>query len=154
VVSPDGVALDCDHSEPLPDFAVLIGPESTYQGRHPTAADALLVIEVSDTTAQHDLGSKMALYAHHGVQELWVVELQRRRLHTFRNPAGATYEEVVALDDPGCLALPYLPGTKVDISSLYAELRYRTPSCLSSRTAANQTLETKRIARTSRNHVR
>ncbi|MEJ1963796.1 MAG: hypothetical protein WDO56_20430 [Gammaproteobacteria bacterium] len=39
-------------SEPQPDFALLAPREDFYEHQPPTAADTLLVIEVSDSTIQ------------------------------------------------------------------------------------------------------
>ena len=57
-----------------------------YFNSHPTAADALLVVEVADTTLRYDLEIKRPLYARAGVAELWIVDIDRRELHVFREP--------------------------------------------------------------------
>ena len=59
-------------SEPQPDLALHVGRADFYRQRHPTAEDILLVIEVSDASLRHDLSTKAALYAQHGIRELWV----------------------------------------------------------------------------------
>ncbi len=106
-------------SEPQPDLALLAPREDFYDQAHPTAADTLLALEVSDTTARYDLSTKMSLYARHGIRELWVVDLQRQQLHIFRNPAGAAYDETLSLQKPGAMPIASLPGVTVDPSSLF-----------------------------------
>lgn len=108
-----------DLSEPEPDFALLVQRGDFYEQRNPTAADTLLAIEVSDTTLRYDLQTKMSLYARHGIPELWVVDVEGKRLHVFRNPAGATYSEVTTSDEPAVTPISALPDTAVDLSSLF-----------------------------------
>jgi len=77
------LALD-DASEPEPDVAVVSGSERDYSAAHPTSA--LLVVEVSDATLQHDRKRKGSLYARAGIPEYWIVNVIERRLEVFRNP--------------------------------------------------------------------
>ena len=50
-------------SEPQPDHAVLRPRADRYARSHPTAADVLLVVEVSDATLRFDREVKANLYA-------------------------------------------------------------------------------------------
>src|SRR5207244_4349593 len=66
-----------EFDEPEPDLAVLREP----LGRHkPSAADTLLVIEVSDTTLRFDRERKLPAYRRGGVPEVWIVNLADRQL--------------------------------------------------------------------------
>jgi Uma2 family endonuclease len=105
-------------SEPQPDIALLTRREDFYEHQRPTANDTLLAIEVSDTTLTYDLHKKMSLYATHGVTELWVIDVNRKRLHLFRQPVGAKYAEVSSQDTLGVMSIASLPGVAVDLSSL------------------------------------
>ena len=58
-----------------------------YRSGHPTAADVLLLVEVADTSLAFDRGPKLALYARHGVPEVWVVDLVSRAVEVCREPA-------------------------------------------------------------------
>ena len=64
-------------------------------------ADALLVIEVADTSLHYDLATKAPLYAEHGVREYWVIDARTLSTKVHREPAGKTYPIVheVALDE-------------------------------------------------------
>lgn len=75
-----------ERSAPQPDVMVLRPRADRYHNSHPVAADALLVVEVADTTLQYDLEVKRPLYARAGVAELWIVDVNRRELHLFREP--------------------------------------------------------------------
>lgn len=50
-----------EHSEVQPDIAVVTFRGDYYVSAHPMAEDALLAIEVSDTTLQYDVRARAAL---------------------------------------------------------------------------------------------
>ncbi|WP_448377597.1 Uma2 family endonuclease, partial [Fervidobacterium sp.] len=75
-------------TEPQPDLALLAYRDDFYRDRVPEAQDALLVVEVAETSLDHDLEVKLPLYAKAGVPEVWVVDLVRDRVHVFRKPQG------------------------------------------------------------------
>lgn len=85
------VTLGVD-SEPQPDLMVLKPRADAYENAHPTAADVLLLIEVSDTSLAYDRGRKLELYAKHGIVETWIVDVQARRIEVYREPAPAGYK--------------------------------------------------------------
>lgn len=70
-------------SEPQPDVAVIPGARDDYTD-HPTVAT--LIVEVSDTTVAKDITTKAELYATAGVADYWVLDLDGRQLHVFRDP--------------------------------------------------------------------
>ncbi|MFD3005024.1 Uma2 family endonuclease [Thermus tengchongensis] len=86
-------------NEPQPDLALLAYREDFYRDKVPEARDALLVVEVADTSLDYDLNVKVPLYARAGVPEVWVVDLARDRVHVFRRPAGEGYGEREALEE-------------------------------------------------------
>jgi len=76
--APEGVTVSVqspiqmgDRSEPEPDLALLRARPDGYRTPPlPSAADVLLIIEVSDTSLRYDREVKLALYARHGVPEV------------------------------------------------------------------------------------
>jgi Uma2 family endonuclease len=70
-------------SEPQPDVAVIPGSRRAATV-HPT--QAALLVEVADTTLFYDTTTKAQLYAEAGVPEYWVLDLNARELHVFRDP--------------------------------------------------------------------
>ncbi len=86
-------------SEPQPDLALLSYRENFYRDKVPEAEDALLVIEVADTSLDYDLTVKLPLYAKAGIPEVWVVDLVRDRVHVFRKPSGEGYGERQTLEE-------------------------------------------------------
>ena len=71
-------------TNPFPALAVVPGPRRQYASDHPTSA--LLVGEVSESTLLFDIGDKANLYAAGGIADYWVVDLNNRCLHVFRDP--------------------------------------------------------------------
>ena len=78
-----------DISEPEPDIAILRLRADFYMTAHPGASDVLLVIEVADTSLAYDLGTKVPLYARHGIPEVWVIDAATRQTRVFRRPVGS-----------------------------------------------------------------
>lgn len=79
-----------DRSEPVPDvMLVRLGPG--LRGPHPTPADVLLLVEVSDTTLAYDEQVKVPLYARSGVPETWIVDLNREAIRAHREPTPKGY---------------------------------------------------------------
>lgn len=107
-----------DFSEPEPDLAVFKYRPDFYAERHPTGEDALLLVEVADTTAPYDRGVKVPLYAKHGIPEVWIVDLEASIVRFFRRPQGDCYLEVTETDRPGPTPLAALPGANVDLSGI------------------------------------
>lgn len=86
IVSVQGPLWLDESNEPQPDVAVLRGRADFYEESLPGPADALVVIEVSDTTLAYDRNVKMPLYAGAGVPEIWIVDLERRKVDLYANP--------------------------------------------------------------------
>lgn len=71
-------------NDPGPDLAVVAGTRRDYAAKQATAA--VLVIEVADSSLTLDTTEKAELYATAGVQDYWVIEVENRQLHVFREP--------------------------------------------------------------------
>ena len=87
------VCLD-EHSEPQPDVALLRPRDDFYVGAHPSPSDVLLVVEVADTSEDHDRDVKLPLYAKAGIPEVWIVCLRDDLILVHRDPVGDAYREV------------------------------------------------------------
>jgi Uma2 family endonuclease len=107
-------------SEPQPDFAILKPRADYYRSAHPTPADVLLIIEVSDSTLAFDRGPKLALYARHAIPEVWVVDLLHNQLHCMREPAGEGYAVEVSLEGTVQVAPAALPDVQIDVAKLFS----------------------------------
>jgi Uma2 family endonuclease len=87
---PTGFSIRCQMSlvlgrttDPVPDLAVVRGSARDFLQK-PTTAE--LVVEISDSSLDYDLGDKASLYASAGIADYWVVDLVNRRLVVMRDP--------------------------------------------------------------------
>lgn len=80
-----------DFSEPQPDVSLLRRRDDYYGDGHPTPADALLVVEVADTTVIKDRTVKLPLYARVSIAEAWLVNIPEEVVEIYSDPAEGTY---------------------------------------------------------------
>jgi Uma2 family endonuclease len=88
-----------DYSEPEPDIYLVPLERLDGELRTPTSEDAVLVIEVSDSTLRYDRTRKLPSYARAGVQEAWIVNLGRGKkakpiLEVYRKPNGDVFDSL------------------------------------------------------------
>jgi len=95
-----------DVNEPEPDLVILRPRADFYATAHPGPADAMLVIEVADTSLAYDLGVKVPLYARHGIPEVWVIDAATRRTRVFRQPVGNGYTHEASVEPHEPLSCP------------------------------------------------
>ncbi|WP_462321186.1 Uma2 family endonuclease [Halochromatium sp.] len=106
-------------SEPEPDLMLLRPRDDFYEGANPTPTDTLLVIEVCDSSLRYDREVKVPLYAAHGVPEVWLVDLQHRRLELFREPGVDDYR-LVLRPEPGEVVAPLLlPSLRIGVDEIW-----------------------------------
>ena len=79
------------YSELRPDLVLLRWRSDFYAAAIPGPEDALLVIEVADTTLLHDCEVKVPLYARSGIGEVWVLDLNGRGVIVHREPTPEGY---------------------------------------------------------------
>ncbi len=119
VVSVQNPFIVGERSVPQPDLALLKARADSYSDAHPTVADVLLVVEVADTTLAFDIGTKVPLYARHGVPEVWVVDLQERALRVFRDPSASGYRKSFTAAGDESVAAAALPDVVIALSELF-----------------------------------
>ncbi len=105
-------------SEPEPDFMLLKTEADFYCSRHPTAADVLLLIEVSDSTLTYDQNQKLRLYARHGIVEYWLLNLNDNCLEVYRQPHGELYREKRTLQAGDDISLLQLPAITISVAAI------------------------------------
>jgi Uma2 family endonuclease len=81
-------------------------------------SDILLAIEVALTSLPYDRGLKARLYARHGVNELWVIDAERRRTFVHSGPGPQGWRSVVELGPNDALASAALPGFLLRLGSI------------------------------------
>jgi Uma2 family endonuclease len=106
-------------SAPEPDCALLAFRTDFYRSAGPRAADALLVVEVADTSLAFDREVQGPLYAENGIAEYWIVNLVDHYLEVHRQPrADGTYADVRTLRSGDSVALALLPAVTVAVADL------------------------------------
>jgi len=116
VFSQNPVVLGQD-SEPQPDIAVLQPRADGYETAHPRPEDILLLIEVADSSVQYDRDIKIPLYARHGIPEVWLLDLQEKRLEVCHEPENGEYRHVDYYRK-GSVPLRWLTDVAIDLTDL------------------------------------
>lgn len=96
-------------SELIPDIALVRGKSADYRGTHPIPENVALLIEVSVTSADYDLGEKSLRYAQAGITDYWVVLVNDNAIVRHREPTPEGYKNVTRLagdDTLSPLAMP------------------------------------------------
>ena len=75
-------------SEPEPDLAIVLGPDTRYDDNQPTPRDVLLIVEVSDSSLEEDRGEKLQSYAAARIPCYWVVNLRANIVEVYTLPRG------------------------------------------------------------------
>jgi Uma2 family endonuclease len=93
LVSPQNSLRLGRWSEPGPDLVLLRPPLGRYAEQIPLTDDALLVIEVVDSSQHRDRVVKLPRYAAAGVVEVWIVDLDGGAVEICREPTSGGYRE-------------------------------------------------------------
>ncbi len=111
-------AEDAPTSEPEPDLMVLNQPYPALGGKA-SAADVLLVAEVSGPSLRFDLTRKAELYARSNVSEYWVLDLVARRVIIHRDPSRGHYAFVKVYSSEESISPAGNPEAKILVSELF-----------------------------------
>ncbi len=92
-ILPDGYFLSIQNpvttetSEPEPDIIIVRGTPLDYLEQHPGPIDAVLVIEVSDSSLRRDRSTKKRIFASSGVSVYWIANLQDSQIEEYITPS-------------------------------------------------------------------
>lgn len=104
-------------SEPEPDVAVVRGHRRDFIRDHP--AEAVLVVEVSDSTLDFDRRSKAPMYARAHVPEYWIVNLVDRVVEVYRDPVPDHGYQTAVTFHPGEWIVPLVaPSSRIGVDDL------------------------------------
>jgi len=106
LVRVQGALRLSNRTELQPDVSLLKLPSAQYREKQAAASDALLVIEVSDTTLRKDLHVEVPLYAQHGVPEVCIIDLQKNCVRFYRNLVDGQYQDVTVSSEPQVANVP------------------------------------------------
>ena len=98
-----------------PDFLVFPASVSLRDLKGP---DAVLAIEVADSSLGYDLGRKPRIYTQFVIPELWVIDAKKLVTHVHRDPTAEGYAEVTVHESDALLAPLMVPELAVRLGSL------------------------------------
>lgn len=78
--------------------------------------DALLVVEVADTSLRYDLNTKAPIYAAYGVPEYWVINAGTLTTMVHRRPSGKVWGFVDEVAPGDTLTSSLAPALSVSVS--------------------------------------
>ncbi len=107
-----------DNSEPQPDIMLLRWRDDFYSGGHPGPADVLLLIEVSDTSADYDRSAKLSAYARAGIPEVWIATRQDSRIEAYIEPIEGEYSNVRYAGPGESIAPQAFPEIVLEVDNL------------------------------------
>ena len=81
-------------------------------------SNALLAVEVADTSLRYDTGRKAMIYAANGVQELWTINAETLQTHIFTKPSVEGYLELRLIEPNDVI----IPGFAPELAGRLAEL--------------------------------
>jgi Uma2 family endonuclease len=105
-------------SEPQPDLS-LLRPRADYSTRIPQSSDALLVVEIADSTLVYDRTTKLALYARYGIEEYWIVDVAGERIEMYRGPMASGYAERLEVSGMAVASPRALPDLRIEVRALF-----------------------------------
>ena len=82
-------------------------------------------MEASDTTLQYDRKTKGSLLARTGIQDYWIINIEKRILEVYREPGpdenapfGYSYQKVSFLEKGDLIEPLARPGSQISVSDL------------------------------------
>jgi Uma2 family endonuclease len=118
-VGSQGPIVVDETNEPEPDVYVLKNPLRSYKST-PTTEEVLLVVEISDSTIHVDRNVKMKLYGDAGIQEYWVVDLNKSRVIVHRDPDEDGYGSIETYTEGGISPLA-APDSSISVVELLSD---------------------------------
>jgi Uma2 family endonuclease len=120
--APDGVFVVSEPQFNLSDDTYLNPDVLVHPWAMATAkvrgSDALLVVEVADTSLRYDLNTKAPTYATYGVREYWVVNAGTLTTIVHRRPSGKVWGFVDEVAPDCTLTASLVPAISVSLNAL------------------------------------
>lgn len=107
-----------DHSEPEPDLVLAKPAEDFYDFHHPAPDEALMVLEVADSSLPFDREEQSLLYAQAGVRQYCLLNLRDRELEDYRNPGPNGYRSKQTYTAEQSFNLDAFPDVFVEVNAL------------------------------------
>lgn len=108
-----------DYDEPEPD--IVLSDLTKYDGRrHPTPAEALLVVEVAESSLRTDRTTKLSLYATNEIPESWIVNIPNRTVEVYTKPELGVYGSTKIFELGSVVTSDSLPKISLLVDDLFS----------------------------------
>src|SRR5262249_15978318 len=104
-----------NYTEPQPDIVLLKYRPDFYKDKKITPDDALLVLEVADTTIRYDRRIKLSKYASAMAPEFWIANLEDDVLEVYREPSAGSFNTGVIFRRSESVFLVSFPETSIPV---------------------------------------
>lgn len=108
-----------EYSEPQPDLTLLRMSEDYYETENPKAEDVLLLIEIADSSLRSDKHLKIPLYARHGIVEIWLFDVNKKRTEVYLQPSEDGYRQILYPDFNASLSPCMLPEIAIPLKEIW-----------------------------------
>ncbi len=105
-------------SEFQPDLALLKRRPDFYRHKPVEPEDALLVVEVVDSSVRYDRRVKLPIYARGGVPEVWLVNVNDNTVEIHREPTPTGYREDRVVDLEVTVSPRAFPGATLTVREI------------------------------------
>jgi len=92
--------------------------DDDYDSKKPEHADALLVIEIAESSLSYDRDIKVPHYAAAGIPEVWIEDLTRDQLLVYRDPGKDGYLNSLTLRRGDSVSPLAFPDVTFNVSDL------------------------------------
>ncbi|MEA5470193.1 Uma2 family endonuclease [Spirulina sp. 06S082] len=106
------------YSEPEPDIAIVQPDPRDYADNHPIVSQVYAIVEVADTTLRRDCSLKARNYANSGIEDYWVLDIENRQLHLFREPTSEGYNSESILSEDNEVSPLQFPELRIRIQEI------------------------------------
>ena len=120
IVAVQGPIVLAEDSEPEPDIAVIRLRTVPYKEREAFREDALLLIEVAESSLAYDRSTKLRLYAEAGIPEYWVVDCLAESVEIHRGPDAGRYRDVSRVEGAASVSPQAFPDVVLSLADIFA----------------------------------
>ena len=121
IVAVQGPIVLADDTEPEPDLAIIRRRPVPYKEREAYADDAVLLIEVAESSLAYDRSTKLGLYAAAGIPEYWVVDCVAESVEIHRTPHADGYRDITRVAGAAATVAPQaFPDVVIALTDIFA----------------------------------
>jgi len=120
IVAVQGPIVLAEDSEPEPDIAIIRHRTVPYKEREAFREDALLLIEVAESSLAYDRSTKLRLYAEAGIPEYWVIDCLAESVEIHRGPDAGRYRDVSRVEGAASVSPQAFPDVVLSLADIFA----------------------------------